>query len=215
MRGITLLELTVVLAIATVLVGMGMMAFSNFQGSFKAKNLSGDLMGTLGHARGRAIARQRTQIIVIDAIAGANNTYGFYHFEDAAQPPNIYAASNLNTILGSLNPSQPSTAPNPYVLSTVDSNYDAANPYLATTSAWTGTLPFPFAPLSTNTSAGCSFCSGGTGAIAFLPNGRAIFSDGNAVGGLVMVQNVARDGTVTGKTGLAISPTGFFQKLVP
>jgi hypothetical protein len=213
--GITIVELTVVLAIATVLVSLSVMAFSNFKYSIKAKNLSGDFMGTLGHARARAVARQRTQIVVIDAVAGANGTYGFYHFEDAAQPPNVFAAPNLTAILGSLNPSQPSTAPNPYVLLLVDSNYDVVNPYLAATNAWGSTPPFPFALLPTNTTGGCSFCAGGNGAIAFLPNGRAIFSDGNTVGGLVMLQSVARNGSVTGQTGLAISSSGFFQKLVP
>jgi Tfp pilus assembly protein PilE len=214
-RGITLIELAVVLAIATTLISLSVMAFGNFKSSVKAKNVSGDFLSTLGHARARALARQRTQLIVIDAVAGANGTYGFYHFEDAAQPPNVFAPTNLSAILATLNPSQPSTAPNPYVLLLVDSNYDSANPYLAATNGWPNALPFPFTPLSINTTGGCSFCSVGTGAIAFLPNGRAIFSDGNATGGLVVLQSVARNGVATGQAGLAISPTGFVQKLVP
>jgi hypothetical protein len=213
--GFTVLELAVVTAIASLLIGMGLMAFSNLKVSVKTKNLAGDLLSTLANAHGRATARQRTQIVVIDAIAGANGTFGFYHFEDAATAPNIFSATDLSAILGSLNPSQPSTAPNPYVLRVVDSTYDVNNSYLAATNAWGGTLPFPFTPVPVNTSGGCSFCSAGAGATAFLPNGRAIFSDGNTLGGLIMLQGTAPTGSTANKTGLAISPTGFFQKLVP
>jgi hypothetical protein len=205
----------VVLSIVSLLMGLGLMAFSNLKVSVKTKNLAGDLLSTLAHAHGRAAARQRTQIIVIDAIAGANGTFGFYHFEDAATTPNIYSTTDLSAILGALNPSLPSTAPNPYVLRVVDSTYDVNNPYLAATNAWGSGLPFPFASVPVNTSGGCSFCSAGAGATAFLPNGRVIFGDGNTLGGLIVLQGIGPNGSTTGKTGLAISPTGFFQKLVP
>lgn len=214
-RGFTILELSVVLGIVSLIAGLTLMAFGNMKGSVQRRNFAADLTGGLGQARARALARQRTQMVVIDAIAGANNTYGYYHFEDNANPPNIFSATDLTAILGALDPSRPITAPAPYVLRSIDSNYDVATEYLSATSAWSGALPFPFGSVSINTSGGCSFCSAGTGAVAFLPNGKAIFSDGNVVGGLIMLQSHRADGSLTGTTGVAISPTGFFQKLVP
>jgi type II secretory pathway pseudopilin PulG len=212
--GFTVIEMAVALGIVTVIAALGLLAFSNLSNSVRQKNVGLSLVSNLSLAHARALTRQRTQLVVVDAVAGTNTTYGFYHFEDAANPPNIFAANDLNTILGALNPSLPSTAPNPYVLTLIDSSWDTKSPYLSDPNSWDGGLPFPFGAVSTNTAAGCSFCANGMGAVAFLPNGRAIFNDGNVLGGVVVLQSTSSAGA-TGKVGVAISPTGFIQRLVP
>ena len=213
--GFTLIEIGIVIALVAVLASLSVVAFNNLQNTAKMKNIAGDFAGTLAHAQSRAMARQRTQLIVIDAIPGTSKTFGFYHYEDAKQPsPNISDSTAINTIVTSMTLSQASSAPSPYVLLWVDEGFQNKDQFLRATNAWGGTLPFPFASLSTNTTNGCSFCSSvGRGAIAFLPTGRAIFSDGNALGGLVMFRSLSSSGS--GKTGVAISATGFLQKLVP
>jgi Tfp pilus assembly protein FimT len=212
--GFTLIEIGIVIALVAVLTSLGVVAFNNLSNTAKMKNIAGDFAGTLAHAHSRAMARQRAQLVVIDAVPGTNKNFGFYHYEDAKPTPNINDSTAINTIVTSMTLSQASSAPSPYVLLWVDEGYQNTDQFLRATNAWGGTLPFPFASLSTNTAFGCSFCSSvGRGAVAFLPTGRAIFSDGNALGGLVMFQNLSASGS--GKTGVAISATGFVQKLVP
>ena len=51
-------------------------------------------------------------------------------------------------------------------------------PVIAQTQAWgAGTpFPFPFRATSVDTQPGCTFCTGGRGALAFLPNSQVLFS---------------------------------------
>jgi prepilin-type N-terminal cleavage/methylation domain-containing protein len=245
-RGFTLIEIGIVIALVALLASLGLVAINGLQSTAKLKNIAGDLTGTLAHARSRATARQRTQLIVFDAVTGTNKTYGFYHYEDAAASPNIFAPGDLDSILQGLTPSDPTTAPAPYLLRKVDTNFQdslvatSIDPFLRASNAlaavgnspaaWGGsTLPFPFAAVSTNTNFGCSFCNSiGKGAVAFLATGRAIFNsqglnpDPNLSGALVMFRSInpklpvsPPNSNVTSRTGVAVSPSGFFQKLVP
>jgi prepilin-type N-terminal cleavage/methylation domain-containing protein len=215
-RAFTVLEMAVALAIASMLAGLGLMALGGLNASMKRQSFATDLYTAMAQSRSRAISRQRTQVMVIRTVAAADGTFGYYEFEDAAAPPNIYSATDLSTILGTLDPSKFNiTTPPPYSLSLVDKNTVTISPFTIATNSWGGTLPFPFAQVTTNTSGGCSFCTAGSGAVAFLPNGKVIFSDANGAGGLVVVQSTSADGSPATKSGVAVSPTGFFQKLVP
>lgn len=218
-----MIEVAVVLALIGVLSAMVLGAMSSLRDWSRRRSLTADLYSALNLAHSRAVVRQRTQIIYIDGIAGANGTYGFFHLEDASAPPNlIYSANQLNTVITPLDPSRPSTTtPAPYALTPLDQSAATFNQFNETADAWLGApLPFPWAALATtpggpvNTTGGCTFCVGGFGAVGFLPDGRAIFSNGNAVGGLVVMQQT-NPSSVTRVTGIAISPTGFVQLVEP
>jgi hypothetical protein len=172
-----------------------------------------DLYSELLLARSRARARERTQIFVLDAAAGPNNTYGYYHFQDAATPPAILNTASLNSLVLAM--TDPPTVPAGYTLSLLESRASPGNGFFMNADAWGGVPPFPWAGLAVagkvSTTNGCSFCSGGTGAVAFLPSGRAIFSDGNAVGGLIVVQGDAAGPQTSVRSGIGISPSGYVQ----
>ena len=219
-RGFSLIEMMVTLAIVAILAGLTLLAFSALRTQSNRRTFAADLVADMLMARSRALALQRTQVVVIDAAAGANGVFGYFHLEDTATanadggvPQNIFVQSDLTAVLGALNPSVPSTTPSPYVLSALESNEQTISPFYQSATSWGGALPFPFAAIPQDTSAGCSFCTGGLGAIAFLPNGRATFSDGNAVGGLITVQGKGGTGTAS-ISGIVVSTTSLVQLLV-
>src|SRR3981081_4049272 len=80
--GFTLIEMMTALAIVVVLVGMTLGALSQLRSQASRRAFTTDLAADLALARNRAIARQRTQVIVIDATAGANAVFGYFHLED-------------------------------------------------------------------------------------------------------------------------------------
>src|SRR3981189_3177008 len=180
-RGFTLVEVMTALAIVVVLVGMTLGALSQLRSQASRRAFTTDLAADLALARNRAIARQRTQVIVIDAAAGTNTLFGYFHLEDTGN--RIYSTADRTALLVGLDPSTPSTAPSPYTVQALESSTQSSSPFYLSTTAWGGALPFPFAAVPQDTSGGCSFCTNGVGAVAFLPNGKAVFSDGNAAGG--------------------------------
>jgi len=210
-RGFTLVEVMTALAIVVVLVGMTLGALSQLRSQASRRAFTTDLAADLALARNRAIARQRTQVIVIDAAAGTNALFGYFHLEDTGN--RIYSSADLTALLVGLDPSTPTTAPSPYTVQALESATQSSSPFYLSTTAWGGALPFPFAAVPQDTSAGCSFCTNGVGALAFLPNGKAVFSDGNAAGGLIAVQG--RGGTgASSMSALLISTTSLVQTLV-
>lgn len=211
--GFSLIELLVVLAVFAVLATLGLNAFTSLKSQAVRRGFAADLLADVGLARERAVSRQRAQIIYIDATGGTQKTFGYFHFEDAATPPDIYAASDLTTIMGTLTPTTPSTAPSPYVLRSLESKTSSSNVFYMSTTAWGGPLPFPFSALSQDTTGGCSFCSAGKGSLAFLPNGRVVFSNANVLGGIVAISSTRGAGGVPVSV-VGISTSGFFEGLV-
>jgi prepilin-type N-terminal cleavage/methylation domain-containing protein len=209
--GFTLIEIMTALAIVVVLVGLTLGALSQLQSQASRRAFTTDLAADLALARNRAIARQRTQVIVIDATAGANAVFGYFHLEDTGN--RIYSSADVAALLVGFDPSTPSTAPVPYTVQALESASQSTSPFYLSTTAWGGALPFPFAAVSQDTSGGCSFCTSGVGALAFLPNGKAVFSNGNAAGGLIAVQG--RGGTgASSMSALLISTSSLVQTLV-
>ena len=210
--GFTLVEVMTALAIVVTLVGLTLGALSQLRSQANRRAFASDLASDLALARNRAIARQRTQVIVIDAAAGANTLFGYFHLEDTGN--RIYSSADLTAVLVGLDPSMPSTAPSPYTVQVLESGTQDTSPFYLDANAWSNssTLPFPFAAVPQDTSGGCSFCTSGVGAVAFLPNGKAVFSDGNAAGGLIALQGRGGAGSAS-ISAVLVSSTSLVQTL--
>lgn len=212
-RGFTLVEILAAVAIFAVLAALTYGAMSRIKSNVGRRSMATDLYSEMLMARNRARAKERAQILVLDAAAGSNNTYGFYHFQDAATPPAILDAANLGNLVLAM--TDPPAVPAGYTLTLLESRASATNGFFMNADSWGGVPPFPWAGLAVanrvSTSSGCSFCSGGAGAVAFLPSGRAIFSDGNALGGMIVVQGDAAGPQAGVRSAIGISPSGFVQ----
>jgi prepilin-type N-terminal cleavage/methylation domain-containing protein len=216
--GFTIVEMMVVIAVVGVVAAMGAAALSNMKSSLGRRAMTVDFYSELGVARMRARAKERTQIIVVDANAGTNGTFGYYHFEDAATPPAIFSGTQLANLVTAM--TNPPTVPAGYTLLLLEQRSSATNGFYMNTDGWSGTpLPFPWAGLmdaggKISTINGCSFCAApGAGAIGFLPSGRAVFSDSNLRGGFIVIAGDTAGPSTKLLAGIGISPTGFVQQV--
>jgi prepilin-type N-terminal cleavage/methylation domain-containing protein len=211
--GFTLVELAVAIAIFSVLAALSGAALMSLRNGARRRSASAELYGAMLSSRNRAVARQRTQVIVISTSADSGGYFGHYVFEDATTPdPKIWSSADLTTILNALDPAKPATAPAPYKLALLDSLNILSNPYLVSSDAWSGgAVPFPWAAIAVSgkvsTTAGCTFCVGGRGAIGFLPNGRAIFNTSSATAGMVVIDPLSG----APPSAVAVSTSGFSQ----
>lgn len=211
-----MVEMVAVLAIIAVLAGLTYSALSRIKSTAGRRSMATDLYSEVSMARSRARAKERTQIIVIDATSGTNQTYGYYHFEDAATPPAIFTSADLVALLTAM--VNPPTVPAGYTLTLLESRTNANNGYYMNADGWSGVPPFPWSSLAVSsrvsTVNGCSFCSAsGYGAVALLPSGRAVFSDGNTLGGLIVIQGDTAGGQTTVRTGIGVATSGFVQQV--
>jgi prepilin-type N-terminal cleavage/methylation domain-containing protein len=210
--GFTLVEVSVVVAIFGVLAALSAAALISLRNGARRRSTGAELYGAMVSSRNRAVARQKTQLIVVSTAKDSNNNFGHYVFEDASttSTSGVWSSSDLTTILGALDPANPASAPAPYQLTMLDCLNVPINPYLVSTNPWSGSaLPFPWAGLGTaSTATGCTFCVNGRGAIAFLPNGRAIFNNSAATTGLVVIDPVT---PAAPPNALAVSTSGFSQ----
>jgi prepilin-type N-terminal cleavage/methylation domain-containing protein len=214
-RGFTVIEMMAALAIVSILAALTVGAFTKVKSSVARRSMAADLYSQLALARNRARTAERMQIIVIDAAAGSNNTFGYFYFEDAATPPTLFSSSQLGALVTAM--TAPPTVPAGYNLRLRDARTSSNNGYYLNADAWDGPLPIPWTPiaptaLNTSTS-GCSFCSGGYGAIGFLPSGRVVFSDSTTLGGFIVLSGDAAGPTTSVRTGMGISPLGFVQQV--
>jgi hypothetical protein len=205
-----------VLAVLAILASSTILSLSKMKSTLARRSMSVDLYSELAMARARARMKERTQIVVVDAAPGSNGTFGYYHFEDSATPPAIFSGSQLSSLVGAM--TNPPAVPAGYTLTLLESRTSATNGFSLSADAWAGTaLPFPWAGLMTSgkisTASGCSFCSSGQGAVAFLPSGTAIFSDSNALGGFIVVAGDSASPGTGMTTGIGISPTGFVEQV--
>src|SRR5689334_20626565 len=81
-RGFSLIELMVVMVLMSVLVGLALTMLGSVKSSSTRKYAAAILYSELTAARERAKARQRTQIVIIQAQLNAVGRYGFYSYED-------------------------------------------------------------------------------------------------------------------------------------
>jgi prepilin-type N-terminal cleavage/methylation domain-containing protein len=214
-RGFSLIELVTALAIMAILAALTVGSFSSIKGIIGRRSMVTDLYSALTVARTRARLRERTQIVVIDAIAGLNGTFGYYHFEDNG--PTIFNGTQLGTLMTAMT-DPPNVPPGPptYALNLRDQRTSPNQGYYLNANAWSGPLPFPWtplAPVTLNTTTGCSFCAAGYGAVAFLPTGRAVFSDNNNLGGFIVISGDTKGPTTTMQSGIGISSFGFIQQV--
>jgi prepilin-type N-terminal cleavage/methylation domain-containing protein len=215
--GFTLLEMMVTIAIVAILFALTVGAFSSLKGTIGRRSMALDLYSELNLARTRARFVERTQVVVIDATLGGNGYYGYYHFEDSGTPPTLFNGAQLQTLMSKM--TNPPTLPAGYTLTLREQRTSLLNGYYLSADAWNGPLPFPWTPLTPtaspklSTTGGCSFCSGGYGAVAFLPGGRAVFSDNNNLGGFIVIAGETAGSTTNVRSGIGISPLGFVQQV--
>lgn len=227
-KGFTILEMMVSVSIVAVVSALAYSGIGALRESTRRRSVSADLYSGIGLARARAMARQRTQLIVLKTVGPATGPFGFYHFEDqyptAPATTEILTAADVNAIVSVLDPTNLSTVPSGYGLTRVNESTTTFNGFQQTADAWNGKpLPFPWAALATsvggpvNTGGGCTFCTGGAGGIGLLPNGRVVFSDSNTVGGLVVIRQLTENpnAPISRVTGVAVSPSGFVQLVEP
>lgn len=218
-RGFTLLEMMTVVAIIGILGALSAMGIQAFVASGSLKYAVSSLQGNLSSARERAQVTTRTQIVVVSANNTSPRRYGFYVYEDARTPPNIFSVADLTAVLANLTPptiNVTGLAAAGYSLRAVNSDQLQKSPFLMASNAWAGaTLPYPWDALGVSnvlaTTNGCTFCDATTkvGAVAFLANGRAIFSNGATAGMVVLTGGT---GSAPGQvTGVGVNRLGFVQ----
>jgi prepilin-type N-terminal cleavage/methylation domain-containing protein len=222
-RGFTLIEMMVVIAVFGILAAMTAVALTRLKTTMARRGMASDLYSQLSVARARARAKERAQIIVIDAIAGGNQTFGYFFFEDTTLPsPTLFSAAQLNALVTAMaTPPGPPTVPAGYTLALLDSRTSTASPsvngFYMNADSWGGAAPFPWTNLMVSgkidTTGGCSFCSAGYGAVAFLPSGRAVFSDQNTLGGFIVLAGDAAGPATAVMSAIGISPSGFVQQV--
>ncbi|NMO21450.1 prepilin-type N-terminal cleavage/methylation domain-containing protein [Pyxidicoccus fallax] len=183
-RGMTMLEVSVVLAIIAVLAAMSWTSYERFSLRIGPQNAAAELSGALSEARARAVDRQADVWLIIypDINASGQPNQGSgawflvedrtHEFNDTNTPPSGHL--RYSTFQP---PAQIQPAPEQGVLAAsmyMDSYTKRSVRFGASgTLAWTGI----FAGL---TPSGCSFCTGTPrrGAIVFRGDGSARFMDG-------------------------------------
>lgn len=219
LRGFSLVELMVALAIFAILTALVLGGLSDLRKQGSRQAFASGLYTTMSLARSRATARQAAQVIVVWAAPNSFGSFGYYYLEDVTSPPALFSDSQLATILASLDPQNPGALAGSIKLKLIDSTMVSSSPFLASASGFGGNpLPFPWTNIvgagGPTTVNGCSFCdaSRNIGAVAFLPNSRAVFSDKNKSYGWVSVME--GNGASKRLTALAVSAGGFVQWVV-
>lgn len=182
-RGFTLLEVMIVVAIVGLLASLSIWGFQNLKASISQRNFAGDLAAALTSGKMRALAKQRTVVFVFDHAAPTAPTY--YQLDDLSPDQSMASALNLVMVAAAFSRSATNYGLDPAVFRArmVGDGSGKGVPVIALPQAWGGApFPFPFQATSVDTQEGCTFCTGGRGALAFLPDGQVLFSSLNALG---------------------------------
>lgn len=212
----------VVVAIAGILAALAGFALSQLKNSITQRNFVAELGGSLVSGKLRAMARQRPVVFVLKTVDPA----AYYEVDDLGGT--LQTPTALATFASAFDPANPTAAlGGTGSIQVIDdghaygtSNAAAGTMVIASGSAWGTSLkfPFPFQNVPVDTSGGCTFCTGNAGAVAFLTDGRAVFSDpgGNVLlGGAVVFGQRAgttnAEGPESNRKGVAISVTGHVE----
>jgi prepilin-type N-terminal cleavage/methylation domain-containing protein len=179
-RGFTLIEVTVVLGVLAALTVLAIAGFTQLKTKVGQSNFTNTLTATLASSRLRAQAKQRNVVVMIrSGVTGAT----YFQLDDLSPTQNLTVPANLTTLATSFDPNNTSNygLPAGFAVSILNSETATNLPFVTAPNGWgssgstTNSFPFPFAGLSVDTSAGCTFCASGAGAVAFLTDGRALF----------------------------------------
>jgi prepilin-type N-terminal cleavage/methylation domain-containing protein len=213
LRGFTLIETMMAIAVIGILAGMSAMALGRMKSRGNFSSATGDFIATLRTARAEAFARGNPTVVVVDIDVGR-----WWAVEDV----------NGDFSLASFSASTPAPSPDRLIYSGTLPNGTSFGP----TEGWGSALPPPFSAVPTGYlnivladggSGGvadisvdggsaapnfkyCSFCdtTSKKGAITFLPSGGAFFNGGPlSVGQQISLQDVMQpdggaSGTATG-----------------
>lgn len=219
-QGFTMIELMIVLAIVSILAGLGISFIQQGRARGSALSASNDLMSSLSAARARAIERGSQVWFIlypnIDTAGAAGGHGAYFVYEDIGLTfGSGTGARNWGNFVppADVNPEPGDQAT--LIASGYLDDYPGNNAAFgaATIAAYTA----PFAGL---TRSACSFCTGSPlrGAIVFMPEGSARFVDHDGaamfLGGTTAVERAAAFGVVGQLTrqeylyGVS-GPTGF------
>lgn len=182
-RGFTLLEVLIVVAIVGLLATLSVWGFQNLKASISQRNFAGDLAAALMSGKMRALAKQRTVVFVFDHTD--QRVPAYYQLDDLSPDQSMASAANLVMVAAGFSRSATDYGLDPAVFRArmVGDGSGTGVPVIALPQAWgSASFPFPFQATSVDTQEGCTFCTGGKGALAFLPDGQVLFSSFNAVG---------------------------------
>lgn len=195
--GFSLIEMCVVLGILATLAALSAWGFQSLSRSINQRNFVADFASALSNAKLRALATQRNVVFIID---GTGKDPAYYLLDDQSfTDPATYTAAlntqaNLATLAGAFQKGSPNYGlPANMNVRLVDSGIGTATPLIAGANVWgsgVNFFPFPFKGVPTTTTNGCTFCVANRGAVAFLPNGRAVFSSAaanTALGGAIVL----------------------------
>lgn len=185
----------IVVAIIGLLSAMSYVGFQSLINSARSRNFVNDFSSQVAAGRLRALAREAPVLFIIDT----NSPPQYWELDDRNLPPVMTttaavaaAASAFATNQANYNLSNNLASGNSFIL--LNQSVGTDTPVVSQTNAWKNAaganspFPFPFGATSTNTTNGCTFCTAKRGAVAFLPDGRAILSDGSTSGAVVFAR---------------------------
>ncbi len=192
-----MIEMMAVVAITGLLMGLSAWGFFSLKNKVTARNFIADINSALSAGKMRALSRQRNVVFVFDTTGSG----AYYELDDISAAQNLNTQAALTAVATSFSPTAANYGLLPiYNTRLIGSGSSSGPTFIVNTMSWGQSgmtpipFPYPYAGMSVDTSSGCTFCTGGKGAIAFRPDGRVVFGTAAAVavGGALVLGDVGQ-----------------------